>query len=68
MAFKLKNIIEYFKPLIEKQMDPLTVSKIQDELSQTSGECPRCGEDESNCICVERDSASTVNLYRYKKN
>lgn len=68
MGFKLKNIIEYFKPLIEKQTDIQTVLKIQDELSKTSGECPRCGEDESNCICVERDSASTVNIYRYKKN
>jgi hypothetical protein len=68
MGFKLKTIYDFFRGLNEEQTDPKTVGKVQDDLFKTSGQCPRCGEDENNCICVERDSASTVNIYRYKKN
>lgn len=67
MVYKLKTIKEFIKGVNEQQTEPELVKKLEDELSKDSSKCPRCGEQEDNCICQERDSYSTINSYRIKK-
>lgn len=51
----------------EEQTDPELVKKM-DQYTKDNGEtCPRCGKMPSDCICVERDYGSTVNLHRLGK-
>lgn len=67
MKFKLKNIFDYIKNLNEKQLDIDAVEKEHEDLIKSQSKCPRCGENENNCICIERDSSSTVNIFKYQK-
>lgn len=64
--FKLNTILEYFKNKNNKTTDQKAEEDSDEYLSNSSDECPRCGKNESECICVERDSASTVTMHRFK--
>lgn len=61
---KLKKFNDFIN---EKQTDPDLVLKMQEYMRNQGDKCPRCGKNFSECICMERDYASTVNLYRLGK-
>lgn len=67
MSYSLYSFKQFIKQIYEKQTDPELMDKMEDEVIKSSGECPRCGKDESKCICVESDIYSTVTAYRAPK-
>lgn len=68
MTFYIKNFKEFLNDLLEQQVYPKIVKKIQKELAEENTTCPRCGKSFDKCICQEKDPASTVNLYRFKSS
>lgn len=60
----LKKFITF---VLEKQTDKDLKAKVEKELGEDAGECPRCGKSFEKCICPEVDYYSTMNIYRTPK-
>jgi len=64
MPYLYESLDDFIKSLNEKQTDPELMAKMEDDLYDEASFCPRCGKDESECICQDRDFFSTVTVYR----
>ena len=64
MKYLFESFRKFKSYVSEKQTDPDLMKKMEEEVLDKSADCPRCGLKEDECVCVERDSFSTVNAYR----
>jgi hypothetical protein len=64
MKYIAESFDDFKKNLNEEQTDPELATNMQEDIIKKSGECPRCGSPDNECICQERDQFSTVNLFR----
>jgi len=61
---KFKKFTQFIN---EEQTDIKLVKKMEEYAASKGEGCPRCGKLAGECICMERDYGSTLNLHRLGK-
>lgn len=61
------SLKKFTKFVLEKQTDKDLKDRLEKELANEAGDCPRCGKAFEQCICPEVDYYSTMNIYRTPK-